>query len=81
MRVICRMSFPGGVTRPFGGQMPRVFFPKPRVYFQVFRGVLGGKVEICGRDNLFLTLHLTLDEKVDICGRDDHFFALYLTLG
>ena len=43
---------------------------------------LSGKVNICGRDDLFFfALHLTLVGKVDICGSNDLFFALHLTFG
>ena len=47
----------------------------PRVFFQVLRGAasffalhltLGGKVGICGRDNLFFALHLILEGRGDL---------------
>ena len=32
-------------------------------------------LDICGRDDLFLAVHLILREKLDICGPDDLFLV------
>ena len=50
-------AYPGG--RP--SLPPRRQMHKVKVIFV--------KRTICGRDDLFFALHLTLDEKSDICGR------------
>ena len=42
---------------------------------------LGGKVDICGRDDLFFALHLTLGGEVDIGERDNLFFCSLLDFG
>ena len=33
--------------------------------------LLGKKMDICGRDDLFFGLHLLLGGKMDVCGHDD----------
>ena len=41
------------------------------LFFFALHLILGGKLDMCGRDDLFFALHLILGGKLDMCGRDD----------